>query len=589
MVDRMSYNPNVGGGGVSDGDKGDVTVSGTGATWTIDAQAVTLAKLANLAQDTVIGRVTAGTGVPEALTASQARTVLGLGGSAVLAVGTTAGTVAAGDDSRMTNARTPTAHVHAPSDITGTAVVTADARLSDARTPTAHAASHVNGTDDIQSATAAQKGLATAAQITKLDGIAAGANNYAHPNHTGDVTSTGDGVTAIASGVIVNDDINASAAIALSKMANLAANSLVGNNTGSPAAPVALTTAQAKTLLAIANTDVSGLGTLATQSGTFSGTSSGTNTGDNAVNSLYSGLVSNQTHTGDVTGATALTIAADAVTYAKMQNVSAASRVLGRGSAGGAGDPEELTIGSGLALTGTVLSATGGGVSDGDKGDITVSASGATWTVDDGAVTYAKIQDVSAASRLLGRGGASGAGDVQEITIGTGMSLSGTALNCTVTGGGNATFLSGDITTTSTSNSAAYSAVTGSAVTVEAGKTYQISWRLSTYSAANTTGIFLRRILAGGAVGTVHGWHSLGMSNATAVIAHSSREGTNDRFGATGNATSSTTAKGSYWVDCLFVCTTGGTLGVEMTTEVNTSLATIDGDGSYWTAIVRDT
>jgi len=34
-----------------------------------------------------------------------------------------------------------------------------------------HAASHTDGTDDIQNATAAQKGLATASQITKLDGI----------------------------------------------------------------------------------------------------------------------------------------------------------------------------------------------------------------------------------------------------------------------------------------------------------------------------------------------------------------------------------------------------------------------------------
>lgn len=40
----------------------------------------------------------------------------------------------------------------------------------------AHAASHVDGTDDIQDATAVQKGLATAAQITKLDGIEEGAN-----------------------------------------------------------------------------------------------------------------------------------------------------------------------------------------------------------------------------------------------------------------------------------------------------------------------------------------------------------------------------------------------------------------------------
>jgi len=38
-------------------------------------------------------------------------------------------------------------------------------------------------------------------------------------------------------------------------------------------------------------------------------TLSGTNTGDNATNSLYSGLVSNATHTGDVTGSTALTLA----------------------------------------------------------------------------------------------------------------------------------------------------------------------------------------------------------------------------------------------------------------------------------------
>jgi hypothetical protein len=59
---------------------------------------------------------------------------------------------------------------------------------------------------------------------------------------------------------------------------------------------------------------VTGLGTLATQSGTFSGTSSGTNTGDNAVNALYSGLVSNATHTGDVTGATALAIDKTAIT-----------------------------------------------------------------------------------------------------------------------------------------------------------------------------------------------------------------------------------------------------------------------------------
>ena len=41
---------------------------------------------------------------------------------------------------------------------------------------------------------------------------------------------------------------------------------------------------------------------------TGGGTATGTNTGDNAVNILYSGLVSNATHTGDATGSTALTV-----------------------------------------------------------------------------------------------------------------------------------------------------------------------------------------------------------------------------------------------------------------------------------------
>jgi len=60
------------------------------------------------------------------------------------------------------------------------------------------------------------------------------------------------------------------------------------------------------------------------------------------------------------------------------------------------------------------VSANAAGVTDGDKGDITVSASGATWTIDADSVTYDKIQDTTASDVLLGRSTA-GAGTVEEI------------------------------------------------------------------------------------------------------------------------------------------------------------------------------
>ena len=48
----------------------------------------------------------------------------------------------------------------------------------------------------------------TTAQTRTLLNVADGANNYSHPNHTGEVTSTGDGATVIANGVVDSDNLS---------------------------------------------------------------------------------------------------------------------------------------------------------------------------------------------------------------------------------------------------------------------------------------------------------------------------------------------------------------------------------------------
>lgn len=74
------------GGALADGDYGDIVVSGTGTVMSFDSAVVTAAAKTVLDDATI----------------AAMRTTLGLGGASVLDVGTSAGTVAAGDDSRFT-------------------------------------------------------------------------------------------------------------------------------------------------------------------------------------------------------------------------------------------------------------------------------------------------------------------------------------------------------------------------------------------------------------------------------------------------------------------------------------------------------
>lgn len=110
----------------------------------------------------------------------------------------------------------------------------------------------------------------------------------------------------------------------------------------------------------------------------------------------------------------------------------AADKIWTLPSADGTNGQVLTTNGSGVLSWSTASG--GAGVSDGDKGDITVSSSGATWTIDNTAVTYAKIQNVTT-SKILGRSTA-GSGSVEEISIGSGLSLSGGTLSAIGGGSG---------------------------------------------------------------------------------------------------------------------------------------------------------
>jgi hypothetical protein len=302
-------------------------------------------------------------------------------------------------------------------------------------------------------------------------------NAYLTTNQTITLSSdvTGSGTTSITTTI-------SAGAVSLSKMANLAANSIVGNNTASPATPQALSASQVKTLLSIASGDVSGLTAWATKTyptdanGLLRNNGSGTLSWDT---NTY--LTANQSITlsGDVTGSGTTSIS---TTVGSLKNVSVPTLATGylyyNGSAfvwqtpspgfanpmsalgdtiyGGASGTATSLAGNITTTkkflvqtgTGTVSAApTWGTISSSDISGLTAWATKAYPTNASGTLTNDGSGNLSwsavAASgpitssgltmntaRLLGRTTAL-AGTIEEITVGNGLSFSSGTLSAT--------------------------------------------------------------------------------------------------------------------------------------------------------------
>jgi len=275
----------------------------------------------------------------------------------------------------------------------GLAVQANDARLSNARTPTAHASTHVTGgTDKIRNATASQDGLMTTAYASKLDAITGTNTGDQTITLTNDVTGSGTGSFAatIASG-----------AVTPAKMATTL--DLSGKTITMPAVVTANTGTN--------QLQVNGSGAVGMVQLGSDGSDNGRIGLWDFSNGVFKYIIQGdgEIFFGDLIDAPAFSGVGASLTSLNANNISSGTLALARGGIGAsladpnadrllfwddsAGQVTWLTAGSGLTISGTTISASGGGSATPGGTDTQVQFNDGGAFGGDSGLTYAKTTD----------------------------------------------------------------------------------------------------------------------------------------------------------------------------------------------------